>query len=88
MHAQLRVAQAIASRNARRLKRKSVRRNARSAHSAGNIPIDEPQQPARLRRQLVETAAEHFVRDRVRQCNIIERDFNALDRPRHRGASS
>src|SRR6266508_1775546 len=42
-------------------------------------PHEEAEELASLRRELVERAAEHFVRELIRQLDVGERDFDVLD---------
>ena len=44
--------------------------------------VDRAQETPRLRRELVERTAEHFVRKLVRERDVGRRDFDVLDRPR------
>ena len=39
----------------------------------GDVPIDELEQPPGLRRQLIERAAEHLVRKRIGERDVVER---------------
>lgn len=52
----------------------------RVAHALGaHVPVDQHQQAPCLRRQFVEAAPEHVVRDRVRMRDVIERRLDVLD---------
>jgi len=41
--------------------------------------VDEQQEPARLRWQLVERAAQHFMRDAIGRRDILLRDFDVRE---------
>ena len=64
----------------RRLKRKSAR-SSFSARIAAHHLVDQQQQPPRLRRQLVERAAEHLGRQPVGDRDVVRRRLDVLERP-------
>src|SRR5712692_7250598 len=80
MHPQLRVTPTdrLAQRTA--AKTVSAALDARAFALADDVAFNELKEPSRLRRQLIERASEHFVRERIRERNVGERRLEVLDR--------